>query len=148
MKITKCPNCGMSDFEQNGNLYTCKYCNAQYEESEGAFKALLSFTERQLDKARESKKEKNENRLKERNQRKQEKLDKEEQRRQDKLEEERQRLKEAEQRKKEKEEKAIRKSRKQAGVCQHCGAHFRGIFKKTCSKCGKAKDYSRVNLPF
>ena len=43
--------------------------------------------------------------------------------------------------KKEKEEKALRRSRKRAGICQYCGHHFKGFFKKTCSYCGKAKDY-------
>ena len=28
-----------------------------------------------------------------------------------------------------------------AGVCQHCGGKFKGFFTKTCSSCGKQKDY-------
>ena len=112
MKIGKCSNCGMSEYTQNGNVYTCAYCNAQYEEKEGVFKALLNFTERQLDKMRDAKKEKNENHIKQVNQRKQEKFEKE-----------------------------LRKSRQKAHVCQYCGNHFKGFFKKTCSVCGVAKDY-------
>ena len=27
------------------------------------------------------------------------------------------------------------------GLCQHCGGSFKGLFKKTCTKCGKTKDY-------
>ena len=27
------------------------------------------------------------------------------------------------------------------GVCQHCGGDFKGFFTKTCTKCGRAKDY-------
>lgn len=30
---------------------------------------------------------------------------------------------------------------KRNGKCQHCGASFKGIFNKVCSKCGKPKDY-------
>ena len=130
MKKTKCENCGMSDYKQDGNVYTCVYCNAQYEESAGAFKMLLNFTERQLDKMRETKKEKNENHLLQVQQRKKEKEEKEERL-----------LQQEQQRKKEKEEKALRRSRKRAGICQYCGHHFKGFFKKTCSYCGKAKDY-------
>ena len=28
-----------------------------------------------------------------------------------------------------------------AGVCQYCGGSFKGFFTKTCTKCGKKKDY-------
>ena len=28
-----------------------------------------------------------------------------------------------------------------AGICQHCGGTFKGLFLKTCTKCGKKKDY-------
>ena len=28
-----------------------------------------------------------------------------------------------------------------AGLCGHCGGKFRGLFRKTCIKCGKPKDY-------
>ena len=34
--------------------------------------------------------------------------------------------------------KAERRSQK---VCQHCGGKFKGLFTKTCSSCGKKKDY-------
>ena len=27
------------------------------------------------------------------------------------------------------------------GVCQYCGSKFKGLFKQSCAKCGKAKDY-------
>lgn len=30
---------------------------------------------------------------------------------------------------------------KASGLCQHCGGSFKGVLSKTCSKCGKAKDY-------
>ena len=30
---------------------------------------------------------------------------------------------------------------RQEGLCQHCGGHFKGIFKKVCASCGKPKDY-------
>ena len=121
MKKTKCQSCGMSEYKQDGNVYTCIYCNAQYEESGGALKMFLNFTERQLDKMREASKENNKNLLNftERQ------LDK---------------MREAKKEKEEKE-KVLRESRRKAGVCQYCGHHFYGIFKKTCSKCGKAKDY-------
>jgi len=35
-------------------------------------------------------------------------------------------------------EKADRRSR---GVCQYCGGSFKGLFVKTCTNCGKKKDY-------
>jgi len=35
--------------------------------------------------------------------------------------------------------KAIRFRRD--GLCQHCGGSFKGLFTKTCTKCGKKKDY-------
>ena len=148
MKKKKCQSCGMSEYKQDGNVYTCIYCNAQYEESGGALKLFLNFTERQLDKMREASKEKNENHLLLSQQRKQEKLEKEErllqqaqQRKKEKEEKEAKLLQQEQQRKKEKEEKALRRSRKRAGICQYCGHHFKGFFKKTCSYCGKAKDY-------
>lgn len=31
--------------------------------------------------------------------------------------------------------------RKQLKLCQHCGGSFIGVFKKSCSECGKPKDY-------
>ena len=31
--------------------------------------------------------------------------------------------------------------RKRYGYCQHCGGYFKGLFNKTCTKCGKPKDY-------
>ncbi len=30
---------------------------------------------------------------------------------------------------------------KDMGLCQYCGGSFNGVFSKTCSKCGKPKDY-------
>ena len=27
------------------------------------------------------------------------------------------------------------------GLCQHCGGHFKGVFKKVCEQCGLPKDY-------
>ncbi len=35
----------------------------------------------------------------------------------------------------------IRETRKSLGLCQYCGNSFYGIVKKTCSVCGKNKDY-------
>ena len=31
--------------------------------------------------------------------------------------------------------------RRERGVCQHCGGEFKGLISKTCSQCGKPKDY-------
>lgn len=45
---------------------------------------------------------------------------------------------------KEKEERRIRQekeAKRMAGVCQYCGGKFKGFFTKTCSSCGKQKDY-------
>lgn len=33
------------------------------------------------------------------------------------------------------------RTRKQQGVCAHCGGSFKGFFEQKCSKCGKRKDY-------
>ena len=33
------------------------------------------------------------------------------------------------------------KEYKASGRCQHCGGTFKGLFTKTCSSCGKKKDY-------
>ena len=30
---------------------------------------------------------------------------------------------------------------KRDGVCQYCGGKFRGLITKTCSQCGRQKDY-------
>ncbi len=30
---------------------------------------------------------------------------------------------------------------RQDGVCQYCGGKFKGIFRRTCTRCGKRKDY-------
>lgn len=38
----------------------------------------------------------------------------------------------------EKEEQA---NRRQKGLCQHCGGTFKGLFSKTCTSCGKKKNY-------
>ncbi|MBR6514357.1 MAG: TIR domain-containing protein [Clostridia bacterium] len=43
--------------------------------------------------------------------------------------------------KKRKDEEALRLSRRDMNVCQHCGGKFKGIFSKTCSVCGTPKDY-------
>jgi ribosomal protein L37E len=39
------------------------------------------------------------------------------------------------------EAERIAHERRNAGLCQHCGGRFKGIFKKTCTACGKPKDY-------
>ena len=51
-------------------------------------------------------------------------------------------------RKREKQEQIAEAERKlkqieywRAGVCQHCGGAFRGLFSKTCTNCGRKKDY-------
>ena len=31
--------------------------------------------------------------------------------------------------------------RQRHGLCQHCGGKFQGVVKKTCTRCGKPKDY-------
>ena len=61
MRTKKCKNCGMTDYQQEGDLYICKYCNTKYEEDpkqETALQSILGFIERQTDKRREDKKEK------------------------------------------------------------------------------------------
>ena len=43
-----------------------------------------------------------------------------------------------------KKQEEINKQQEQyrnAGVCQYCGGSFKGLFTKTCSNCGKKKDY-------
>ncbi len=35
----------------------------------------------------------------------------------------------------------IIQQRRSAGLCQHCGGEFKGLFTKKCAKCGKPKDY-------
>jgi alpha-tubulin suppressor-like RCC1 family protein len=35
------------------------------------------------------------------------------------------------------QKQAFRKKR----LCQHCGGKFKGLFRKTCTSCGKRKDY-------
>ena len=39
------------------------------------------------------------------------------------------------------EKKAQMLKYRMAGVCQYCGERFKGLFRKTCSCCGKPKDY-------
>ncbi len=34
-----------------------------------------------------------------------------------------------------------KQQRRLAGVCQHCGSEFKGLFTKKCVRCGKPKDY-------
>ena len=36
----------------------------------------------------------------------------------------------------------LAKQRRAAGLCQHCGGSFKGLFTKKCINCGKAKDYT------
>lgn len=36
---------------------------------------------------------------------------------------------------------AIRRARRAAILCQHCGGEFQGFFTPKCSRCGKTKDY-------
>ena len=36
----------------------------------------------------------------------------------------------------------LAKKRRAAGLCQHCGGSFKGLFTKKCINCGKAKDYT------
>ena len=52
-------------------------------------------------------------------------------------EEERRRQQE-EHRRQEEAKKALYRSQ---GVCQYCGGTFKGLFSKSCSSCGKKKDY-------
>ena len=43
-----------------------------------------------------------------------------------------------------KKQEEINKQQEQyrnAGVCQYCGGSFKGLFTKTCTECGKKKDY-------
>ena len=40
-----------------------------------------------------------------------------------------------------KEQKERQAKYRQAGLCQHCGGEIKGLFVKTCVKCGKKKDY-------
>ena len=43
-----------------------------------------------------------------------------------------------------KKQEEINKQQEQyrnAGVCQYCGGSFKGLFAKTCTECGKKKDY-------
>ena len=39
------------------------------------------------------------------------------------------------------EEELARNQRRTAGLCQHCGGTFKGLFSKKCSSCGMRKDY-------
>ena len=43
--------------------------------------------------------------------------------------------------KKEKVEIKKKEKYREAGLCQYCGGKFKGFFIKTCSACGKKKDY-------
>ena len=40
-----------------------------------------------------------------------------------------------------KEQKELQEKYRQAGLCQHCGGTFKGLFSKTCVNCGTKKDY-------
>jgi len=46
----------------------------------------------------------------------------------------------ARERRKEEAER-IALERRKAGLCQHCGGEFKGLFSKKCASCGKPKDY-------
>ena len=47
-----------------------------------------------------------------------------------------------EKRLKEQAEKRIRmETHRISGRCQHCGGEFKGLFVKTCTNCGKKRDY-------
>ena len=39
------------------------------------------------------------------------------------------------------EQQRIAADRRANGLCQHCGGKFKGLFTKTCTACGKEKDY-------
>lgn len=41
----------------------------------------------------------------------------------------------------EKCQERIMAQRRELGVCQHCGGKFKGVFAKTCLRCGSPKDY-------
>ena len=52
--------------------------------------------------------------------------------------------KEAEERRRKEAEEAEERQRfayRSQGVCQYCGGSFKGFFTKTCTNCGKVKDY-------
>ena len=40
-----------------------------------------------------------------------------------------------------KERELLQGQYRSLGVCQHCGKKFKGLFSKTCSSCGRPKDY-------
>ncbi len=42
---------------------------------------------------------------------------------------------------KKRKEEAIKKERREKGVCQHCGGQFKGFLTRKCICCGKKKDY-------
>lgn len=61
MRTEACKNCGKTEYKQYGNVYVCKYCRTEYIEEpqkQGAIQSILGFTERQMDKFRQNKKEK------------------------------------------------------------------------------------------
>ena len=39
------------------------------------------------------------------------------------------------------QQKQLQAQRRADGLCQHCGGKFKGLFTKTCTNCGKGKDY-------
>ena len=63
MRTEKCEKCGMSDYERKNGADFCTYCGTRYEDKpaepkqETALQSVLNFTERQIDKYRETKKE-------------------------------------------------------------------------------------------
>jgi len=58
---------------------------------------------------------------------------------------ERQRLREEEEKERQleakKKQEELQRSRRTQGICQYCGGTFKGLFSKTCTSCGKKKDY-------
>ena len=64
---------------------------------------------------------------------------------QERLEKEKQEQAEREEKARLEEEKRKEEQQKSqyrnVGACQHCGGEFKGLFTKTCTKCGKKKDY-------
>ena len=52
-----------------------------------------------------------------------------------------QREREEEERKREAEKQRVRIQRMKQGKCVYCGGSFKGLLRKTCSSCGRPKDY-------
>ena len=101
--------------------------NKYLSESSYRHNNIMIYTESQL---ADKKRMEEEHRRQEEEHRRQE----EERRRQ----EERLRRQQEEHRRQEEAKKALYRSQ---GVCQYCGGTFKGLFSKSCSSCGKKKDY-------